>query len=92
MAEEFDHPDEVTPTDVLQGVEHVALRDILTVNDDFLTRMGQQLIGETSFDRIGRDPAKVAIPAQDNNIQNSGSGSFKTIDGMSVHSSRFGQQ
>jgi hypothetical protein len=88
MAEEFDHPDEVTPADVPRGVEDVPSRDILTVNDNFLTRMGQQLIGETRRDRIGRG----AIPAQDKKIQNSGGGSFKTIDGISVHSSRLGQQ
>src|ERR1700689_215051 len=29
-----------------RGVEHVALRDILKVNDDFLTHMGQLLIDE----------------------------------------------
>jgi hypothetical protein len=57
MAEEFDPPDEVTAADVPRGVEDVALRDILTVNDDFLTRMGRQLIGETRRDRISQDAA-----------------------------------
>ena len=36
-----------------RSVEDVALRDIVKVSDDLLTRMGQRLVDETSYGRIG---------------------------------------